>query len=88
MLVADYTVKNNLVIIHKPAVWDLLQHRLIKEFGISIRLSWVCRRELGFTVRRHEAWIPAKDDRHRLEQQTHLDFYDPQALSWFMLRYL
>jgi hypothetical protein len=88
MPAAEYTIKNNLVIIHRRATWDVLQHRLTKDFGMRILLSWVSRRELGFTIRKHQAWIPTKNDRHRLEEQIHLDFYDSGSLSWFVLRYL
>jgi hypothetical protein len=83
-----HTIKHNLLIIHRPADWVVIQQRLIKEHGSSISISWVCRRKLGFTVRKHEAWIRTREDFYRKEEQIHLDFFDSTALSWFVLRYL
>lgn len=90
MQAPEYTIKHNLVIIHRRSAWMGLQDRLLKEHGDSIMISWVCRRKLGFSVRQHNAWIPIKRqvERYRLEEQTHLDFYDSAAMSWFLLRYL
>jgi hypothetical protein len=83
-----HTIKNNLLIMHRPADWVVLQHRLIQDYGDSISISWVCRRKLGFTVRKHEAWIHVQGGAYRREPQIHLDFFDSTALSWFVLRYL
>jgi hypothetical protein len=63
-------------------------------------LSWVCKRELGFTVRRHkgleehpkEIWEVMKSEgwhqRHHYQEQIHLDFYSESAQTWFVLKYL
>jgi hypothetical protein len=53
------TVKQNLIVFHKPKEWDLLQQQLIDEHGMSVILIRNrCRRELGFTVRHHKGLVP------------------------------
>jgi hypothetical protein len=52
------TVKPGLIIFHKPSEWDPIQYQLGLDYGTKIMLSWVCKRELGFTIRRHKAWVP------------------------------
>lgn len=37
--------------------FDRIKPRLLKEYGPTIAISYVCRRELGFTVREHRGWI-------------------------------
>jgi len=67
--------------------------QLILEHGIKISISWVMRRELGFTVRTHRALIPndhikpGRPDMH-YEDQVCLDFFNESTQSWFVLRYL
>ena len=62
--------------------------RLLEEHGKSIRISWVCKERLGFTVREHRA--PISDDGHfwEYQYQIHLDFYDEQKRTWFILKYI
>jgi hypothetical protein len=48
------TVKKNLIIFHRPSQWESIQNQLAQDYGTKIRLSWVCKRELGFTVRHHK----------------------------------
>jgi hypothetical protein len=52
----------------------------------------VCRRELGFSVRNHQHWVTfdyaEKIPRKYLEEQVHLDFFNPATQSWFQLKYL
>ena len=94
------TVKKNLIIFHRPSDWDPIQDQLNKEYGAKIMISYVCKRELGFTVRRHkglephdkESWAIMKsegwDHRYYYQEQIHLDFYNDAQMSWFMLKYL
>lgn len=88
------TVKKNLIIFHDVSQWEQIRSRLAKEFGTSMLISWRMKRELGFTVREHQAWIESKRSdlqsiaRFYPEMQIHLDFFDSQAQSWFLLRYL
>jgi hypothetical protein len=94
------TVKKNLIIFHRPSDWDPIQDRLSKEYGAKIMISYVCKRELGFTVRRHkglephdkESWVIMKsegwDHRYYYQDQIHLDFYNDAQMSWFVLKYL
>ena len=85
-------VKKNLVIFKNPNEWDSIWKRIRAEHGPSIALSFVMKRELGFTVRRHTEWVPfdRSGDRVRYyaEEQVHLDFYNESTQSWFLLRYL
>ena len=48
------TIKPSLIIFHKPSEWEPIQYQLGIDYGTKIMLSWVCKRELGFTVRRHK----------------------------------
>lgn len=88
------TVKKNLIIFHEVSQWEQIRSRLAKEFGASMLISWRMKRELGFTVREHQAWKESKHSdlqsiaRFYPEMQIHLDFFDSQAQSWFLLRYL
>ena len=94
------TIKPNLIIFHWPGEWEKLQSRLRQDHGSRIMLSWVCKRELGFTVRRHKGlephdraeWEVMKSEgwnhRYHYQEQIHLDFYNAAAQTWFVLKYL
>jgi hypothetical protein len=86
------TVKRNLIVFHDPADWEPILQKLIQAHGPKISISWVMRRELGFTVRSHLGLAPvglAKDPTRMFYQpQIHLDFFNESAQSWFQLRYL
>ena len=94
------TIKHGLIIFHKPHEWTMLQLKLIEDFGNKIAISFVCRRELGFTVRRHKGLVPHGEaeweimksegwpHRFHYEEQVHLDFYSESAKTWFVLKYL
>ena len=94
------TIKPGLIIFHKPSEWEPIQYQLGLDHGTKILLSWVCKRELGFTVRRHKGLEPHPEvewevmksqgwnHRYHYQEQIHLDFYDPAAQTWFVLKYL
>jgi hypothetical protein len=94
------TVKPGLIIFHKPNQWEPIQHQLARDYGTKILISYVCRRELGFTVRRHkgleehpkEIWEVMRSEgwhqRHHYQEQIHLDFYTEAAQTFFVLKYL
>jgi hypothetical protein len=94
------TVKSGLIIFHNVDEWSVLFRQLLTDFGAKIAISSVCRRELGFTVRRHkgleehtkEIWEVMKSEgwhhRYHYQEQIHLDFYNAAAQTWFVLRYL
>ena len=94
------TIKPGLIIFHWPGEWEKLQSQLRQDYGHRIMLSWVCKRELGFTVRRHKGlelhdsveWEVMKSEgwkhRYHYQEQVHLDFYDPAKQTWFVLKYL
>ena len=85
-------VKKNLVIFKNPNEWDAIWKRIRAEHGPTISISFVMKRELGFTVRKHTEWVPfdRSGDRVRYyaEEQVHLDFFNESAHSWFQLKYL
>ena len=96
------TTKKNLIIFHNPEEWTQVLDRLAEDFGQTIRMRHIMRRELGFTARDHQglesnrkrggvldtyAWNTAPAGYH-YEQQVHLDFYIESAQSWFILKYL
>jgi hypothetical protein len=89
----DVIVKKNLIIFCSIYEWDEVWQKIIADNSPSIVVSWVLKRELGFTVRQHEEWIRfvpqgAIVERHRCIKQVHLDFFNEAALTWFQLKYL
>jgi len=97
------TTKKNLIIFHNPEDWAQVLDRLEQDFGFSIRMRHVMRRELGFTARDHHGLVPNRkldemwavlqsqiEDApgYHYEQQVHLDFYTESSQSWFILKYL
>jgi hypothetical protein len=48
------TIKPGLIIFHKPFEWERIQYQLGLDYGTKIMISYVCKRELGFTIRRHK----------------------------------
>ena len=52
------TIKPGLIIFPDARDWESIQYRLACDHGTRVLISYVCRRELGFTVRRHKAWVP------------------------------
>lgn len=94
------TIKKNLIIFHNPKDWEPIQYQLGLDYGTKIMISYVCKRELGFTVRRHKGlephpeaeWEIMKSEgwphRYHYQDQIHLDFYSPAQQTWFVLKYL
>lgn len=87
------TIKKNLVVFHNPEEWQDIMDRLIQEHGAKIGISWVMRRELGFTVRNHQGLVANEHVKKHgpamhYEQQVCLDFFNESTQSWFVLRYL
>ena len=97
------TTKKNLIIFHNPEDWAQMLDRLEQDFGFSIRMRHVMRRELGFVARDHrglepnrklggvlDSYVFGTSDRpgYHYEDQVHLDFYNEASQSWFILKYL
>ena len=94
------TIKPGLIIFHKVADWEPIQYQLGLDHGTKIMISYVCRRELGFTIRRHKGLEPHDENtwevmksqgwnhRYHYQEQIHLDFYDAAQQTWFVLKYL
>jgi hypothetical protein len=86
-------VRRNLIIFgnRHNEHWDNIWQKILSEYGPTIAISWVLKRELGFTIRNHTQWVSVHTIDSRsgyLEEQIHLDFYNESALSWFQLKYL
>jgi hypothetical protein len=62
--------------------WRDIREKIIAVYGKSITISWVMRRELGFTVR--EAYF---DWTIGEEPNVWLDFYDAAQKTLFLLKY-
>lgn len=93
------TVKKNLIIFHKPNEWDIIFSKILADYGNKMAISFVLRRELGFSVRAHQGLVPHSQENLEImgsnwpykmhyENQIHLDFFSESAQSWFQLRYL
>ena len=66
-----------------PKQWEAIKERIIQDYGkTSILVSWVLKRELGFTFREH--W-PGD---YCAGTVIYLDFYDESAMTMFRLKYL
>lgn len=79
-------------IIFEEKVWDQeIWPGIVSEYGKKIAITWVCKRELGFTVRRHTEYQLQVEDRWssypRKNTKVHLDFYDEQMRTLFLLKY-
>ena len=94
-----FTIKRNLIIFHKPSECDEIYQLILRDFGTKMAISFVLRRELGFTIRNHRGLAPHNQETREMmgpdwnykyyyEQQVHLDFYSEAAQSWFQLKYL
>ena len=89
----EVIVRKNLIIFCSTQHWNDVWQKILADNGASIGISWVLKRELGFTVRRHKKWTTFTPPgslvtRIRLEKQVHLDFFDEAAVTWFQLKYL
>jgi hypothetical protein len=70
------------------AEWSPIYNSIAREFPASyLLIRDVQRRELGFTVRRHQAWVPKMDGGY-YGTEIHLDFYDEAKETWFRMKYL
>jgi len=88
-------IKHNLIIFENPSDWEAISEEIVREHGASMLISWKCRREMGFSVRRHRGLKPYDDDDHVLlsgkfyySEQIHLDFFSESAQTWFVLKYV
>lgn len=77
----------------KPDVWfKKIKPKLIVDFGQRILISYVCKRELGFTVREHRGWhenlnykielAQYQEKQRRLEEN--INFADFSALDYVL----
>ena len=89
-------IKRNLIIFDNEELWEPIVQKILAEYGNHVMISWVMKRELGFTVRRHQNWITVHKNglgedivpRRHCQNQVHLDFFNDATQSWFQLKYL
>ena len=79
-----YTVKQNLIIFHKKSEWIEFSEKLFSQYPPSYKISWVCRRELGFVVREYNG--PTGNGSWTREYC--LDFFDPAMQTFFIMKWL
>ena len=70
--------------------YERIKSDLIATYGKRILISFVCKRELGFTFREHRTYRPGikTDDWRDVHSEWVVDFYDDQAETMFRLKYL
>ena len=57
------------MIVLTPTQWhEDVKPKLLRDYGQRIMISYVCRRELGFTVREHKGWVDNPKYRIQLAQ--------------------
>lgn len=89
-------IKRNLIIFDNEDLWDPIKQKIQAEYGNHLMISWVMKRELGFTVRYHQHWTTINKNflgedivpRGYMQNQVHLDFFNDATQSWFQLKYL
>ena len=89
-------IKRNLIIFDNEDLWEPIKQKILAEYGPTHVISWVMKRELGFTVRYHQNWITIDKNydgeditpRRASQNQVHLDFFNDATQSWFQLKYL
>lgn len=89
-------IKRNLIVFENEELWEPIRQKILAEYGPSYMISWVMKRELGFTVRVHQLWIIIDKNvwgeditpRRHWQNQVHLDFFNDATQSWFQLKYL
>lgn len=84
-------IKHNLVIFENTEDWYRIKEKIKQDFGVATAvISWRLKRELGFTVREHQApdsW-DTTNSFFSSGREVHLDFFNESAHSWFVLKYL
>lgn len=72
------------------AEYERIKSDLVSSYGKRILISFVCKRELGFTFREHRRYDSGVigDDWRDVHSIWMVDFYDNSAETMFRLRYL
>jgi hypothetical protein len=85
------TIKPKLISIDLSA-WERIRQKIILEYGPTYAISWVVKRELGFTVRTGERWsnrmVVDPLHGHNSRPFVYLDFYNDAQQTYFQLKYL
>lgn len=71
------------MIVLTPSEWSRnIKPRLIQEYGARIMISWVCRRELGFTVREHQGW--QDNPNYRSDMTKYHNLLEHRGQDWYL----
>jgi len=69
--------------------WEKIRTHIKQDYGEKILLiTYVLRRELGFTPRIDRKWIDDGDYGSGYQTTVWLDFYNEEQKTFFMLKYL
>ena len=69
--------------------WQNIKLKIQEEYEpATFLISWVLKRDLGFTVRLHRVYIDDGDYGSGWVTKTMLDFYDNELETVFRLKYL
>lgn len=77
----------------KATVFDLKEWntriwpQVVADHGEAVRISWVCKERLGFTVRVHTDYSRVEELGAVRPTSIHLDFYDEASRTMFLLKY-
>lgn len=68
--------------------WEKLKLALVENHGKKvIMISWVMKRDLGFTTREDNFYVDDGDHGSDWHNFVHLDFDDEKKEMWFTLKY-
>ena len=69
------------------STWRKIHQQLFCEYPASVMLIRTnMKKRLGFTVREHKEWIPKMDGGYT-DHQIHLDFYNENKRTMFLLKF-
>lgn len=68
--------------------YQRIKDDLVATHGKVILISYVCKRELGFTFREHSKYNNGADNFRDRYSCWYVDFYDDAVESMFRLKYL
>lgn len=70
------------------AEYERIKSDLVAAHGKRILISWVCKRELGFTFREHTKYNDHADGFRDRCSCWYVDFYEDATETMFRLKYL
>jgi hypothetical protein len=75
-------------VVYELEEWEkTIWPKIVADYGPGVNISWVCKQRLGFTVRRHTDYSLDNLETNWNSTNIHLDFYDEQSRTMFLLKY-